>query len=107
MAYYLFQAAYQPQAWAAQIKSPQDRFQAVRPVIEGLGGRLVAGFLAFGDYDVVGIMEMPDNAAAAAFSMAVAAGGAVKSFKTTPLLTPEEGLTALEKAGRCGYAPPS
>jgi hypothetical protein len=42
----------------------------------------------------------------AAFSIAVAAGGALKSSKTTPLLTFEEGVRALRQAGRPGYRPP-
>lgn len=107
MAYYLFQTAYTSQAWRTLVEHPQNRFDLVRPAIEGLGGRLVAGYLAFGEYDVVGIIEMPDNVSAAAFSMSVAAGGAVKAFKTTPLMTPEEGMAAMQKAAGAGYAPPS
>ena len=38
MAYYLLQLAYTPEGWAAQLQNPQDRVEAVRPVIEGLGG---------------------------------------------------------------------
>ena len=44
---------------------------------------------------------------AAAFSMAVAAGGAVKAFKTTPLLSVEEGVEAMRKAHAAGYRRPS
>ena len=44
----------------------------------------------FGDYDLIGVVDMPDSISAAAFSMAVAAGGACKSVKTTPLLTAGE-----------------
>jgi len=39
--------------------------------------------------------------------MAVAAGGACKAFRTTPLLTTSEGLDAMKKAAGIGYAPPS
>jgi uncharacterized protein with GYD domain len=61
--------------------------------------------MSFGEYDLVGMLEMPDNVSAAAFAMAIAAGGACKSVKTTPLLTIEEGLKAMGKAARCGYKP--
>jgi hypothetical protein len=37
--------------------------------------------------------------------MAVAAGGACKSVKTTPLLSMEEGIEAMKKAATSGYRP--
>jgi hypothetical protein len=48
---------------------------------------------------------MPDNVSAAAFALAIAAGGACKNVKTTPLLTAEEGIKAMKKAGGSGYKP--
>lgn len=107
MPYYLIQAAYTAEAWAAMVKSPQNRIEAVRPVVEKLGGRIEGGWLAFGEYDIVAICHMPNNLNAAAFSMAAAAGGAVKAIKTTPLMTPEEGIEAAKKAAKAGYHPPS
>ncbi len=106
MARYLFQASYTSEAWAAQVSNPQNRIEVIRPVIERLGGRLECAYLAFGEYDVIGIMEMPDNVSAAAFSLAASAGGGVKAVKTTPLLTLEEGIEALKKAAGSGYRPP-
>jgi uncharacterized protein with GYD domain len=106
---YLFQLAYTPAAWAAQLRDPQDRVAIVRPVIERLGGRFEGVYFAFGDYDIVAIVEAPDNVSAAAFSLAVSAGGAVKALKTTPLMTIEEGLAAMRKGAEAGalYRPPS
>jgi uncharacterized protein with GYD domain len=106
MAYYLLQFAYTPQAWAALTHNPQNRLEAVRPVAERLGGRLVSKWFAFGDYDVVAILEIPDNVSAAAFSMAIASGGAVRSFKTTPLMTMEEGMEAMRRAPVSHYRSP-
>ncbi len=107
MPHYLIQAAYTPEAWAAMVKNPQSRAEAVRPIIEGLGGKLLSIYLAFGEYDVVGLAEYPDNASAAAFSMAASAGGALKAVKTTPLMTTEEAVEAMRKAGQAGYRPPA
>ena len=42
----------------------------------------------------------------AAFILAAAAGGAVKTVKTTPWLTIEEGIEALRKASGTGYRLP-
>jgi hypothetical protein len=64
-------------------------------------------WLAFGEYDIIAVVELPENTDAAAFSMAVAAAGAVKAFKTTPLLSVEEGVEAMRKAQGAGYRPPS
>jgi hypothetical protein len=52
------------------------------------------------------VVEMPENTDAAAFAMAVAAGGAAKAFKTTPLLSVEEGVEAMRKAQGAGYRRP-
>jgi uncharacterized protein with GYD domain len=106
MARYLFQATYTSDAWAAQVHNPQNRVEVVRPVIERLGGRIESVYFAFGEYDVVGIVEMPDNVSMAAFSLAAAAGGAMKAIKTTPLMTIEEGIEAMRKASGTGYRPP-
>ncbi len=102
---YLVQVAYTPEAVAAFIASPQDRTQAISKVVKKLGGKPGKLYLSFGDYDVVGIYEMPDNVSAAAFALAIAGGGACKSVKTTPLISTEDGVTALKKAGGSGYMP--
>jgi uncharacterized protein with GYD domain len=78
----------------------------VRPVVEKLGGRIVDGWFSFGDYDLLMVCEMPDAVSAAALSMAVSAGGAIKAVKTTPLMTFEEGTAALKKARSAEYAAP-
>jgi uncharacterized protein with GYD domain len=106
MAHYLVQVAYTPQAWAALLKTPQDRIEALKPVLQKMGGRFEASYFAFGEYDIIAILEMPGNVDAAAFALAAAAGGAVKSLKTTPLLSIAEGLEAMRKAGASGYKPP-
>jgi len=105
MPLYLTQVAYTPEAWKALMNNPQDRIDAIRPAIAKLGGKVISGYLAFGDYDIVSITEMPDNVSAAAIAMAFAAGGACKNVKTTPLMTTAEGVEALKKAATCGYRP--
>ena len=106
MALYALQTAYAPVGWAALLKDPQNRMEAVKPVVQRLGGSVVDGWLTFGDYDVLVICQLPDNVSATALSMAISAGGAVKTVKTTPLVTFDEGLEALKKAKEAGYAPP-
>src|SRR5260221_13320599 len=105
MAYYMYQATYTSEAWKALIKKPVNRFDAVRPAIEKLGGKIEGAWFTFGEYDFVVIIEMPDNVCIGAWALAVAAGGAIKAAKTTPLITPSEGLAAMKRAGRAGYRP--
>jgi uncharacterized protein with GYD domain len=62
--------------------------------------------LCFGEYDIVAILRLPDNVSAAAFSLAAAAGGAVKALTTTPLLSVEDGMAAMKMAGEVGYRAP-
>jgi uncharacterized protein with GYD domain len=105
MASYLVQVSYTSEAWSALIAKPHDRSGVVGKVIEKLGGKTIGSWLAFGDYDLVMITEMPNNVSAAALSLAAAAGGSCKTVKTTPLLTIAQGLSALRKAGTSGYKP--
>ena len=106
MPHYLLQASYNGEAWATQIKGPQNVIDRVRPAVERLGGSVDSAFYAFGEYDVVAIIQFPDNASAGAFSVAASAGGAVNAIKTTPLMTVEEGMEMMRKAAGAGYRPP-
>jgi uncharacterized protein with GYD domain len=103
---FLVQASYSGEGMSALIGSPEDRAAAIRQVIASAGGELKSLDYAFGDYDVVIIAELPDNITMAAISMAVSARGAVKDIKTTPLLSVDEAMEAMRKAGSVGYQPP-
>jgi uncharacterized protein with GYD domain len=107
MPLFLSQVAYNQEGWQALVSNPQNRQDVIRAVVEKLGGRLINGYLSFGDYDVVLISELPDNVSAAALAIAAAAGGAVRSMKTTPLLEAAESLEALRKAAASGYRAPT
>ena len=106
MGRYLMQASYTPAAWAAMVEQPEDRSLPVRRMVERAGGRLESFYLAFGDADVVAIVDLPDDVAAAAVSIAASAGGGIRSIKTTPLLTSEDALAALDRARAVEYEPP-
>ena len=102
---YLVQVAYTSEAVAALVKKPQDRASVVSKTVEKLGGSIKGAWLCFGDYDTVVVVDMPDNVSAAAFAMAVSAGGSCKSVKTTPLMSADEGQAAMKKASGAGYKP--
>ena len=99
MPLFMYQAAYTSESWAAQVKNPQNRVETVgRQASEAVGGKLVGGWLCFGEYDLVIIADVPDMESMAGIALAIAAGGAIKASKTTPLMTGAQGIGALKKA---------
>jgi uncharacterized protein with GYD domain len=99
MPLYMYQAAYTAESLAAQLKKPENRVEAVgRAACEAVGGKLVGGWYCFGDYDLAIIADVPNNESMAAIALAIAAGGAVKSAKTTVLMTGAEGVAGMKKA---------
>ena len=78
---YLVQASYTSEAIASLIKNPQNRMEVVGKAAQNLGGKLLGGWMSFGDYDIVLIAELPDHVAAAAIALAAAAGGSLKAIK--------------------------
>jgi uncharacterized protein with GYD domain len=106
MAFYLIQVAYRDTAAKSLVIHPQTREDAISKTCRSLGGNLHSFFFAFGEYDVVAIVELPDNAAAAALALGIGSKGVVSKFHTTVLLTAAEGLEAMRKAQKIDYAPP-
>jgi uncharacterized protein with GYD domain len=97
MPHYLLQVTYSREAWERMKTSPGAGVcdHMIRPVVERHGGTYHNGWLAFGEYDSVVIMEMPDNRAAAAVSIDLTLQGAAKNIKTTPLVPTEVAREAL------------
>src|SRR5215813_5486489 len=99
MAQYLYQVAYTAESLAAQIKNPQDRLQSVgKQISDAVGAKILAGGYSYGEYDVSVIVEAADDVSMAAVALAIAAGGAIKAAKTTPLLNGAQWVAALKKA---------
>ena len=107
MAYYMIQTAYTPESLAYQIKNPQNVVKRTGTVIGNLSGKLICTYYSFGEYDLVQIVELPDNASAASIAIIAAAGRAIKASKITPLMAVEEGLDAFKKAANAKYKPPA
>ncbi len=106
MAYFLLQATYSREARAGMINNPHNREVEVRQAIEGLGGSLEGFWFSFGEYDIAGIAQFPDNSSAAALALAVSAAGAASATHITPLMTIDEGTEAMRKAGDAQYRHP-
>ncbi len=106
MSLYLTRFSYTPATWAKLIANPEDRRAAATNYIEAVGGSLQGFWYALGEHDAYALYDAPDNVAMAANSLAISAGGALSSLETIPLLTVEETLEALGKAGSITYRPP-
>jgi len=83
----------------AQIKNPQDRLEVVgKQITDAVGARILAGGYSYGEYDISVIVDAADDVTMAAVALAIAAGGAVRAAKTTPLLNGGQWVAALKKA---------
>ena len=99
MASFMVQFSYTEQGVKGLIKEGgSNRREATDKLVKSLGGKLVAYYFAFGDYDGIAIVEGMDNVDTAAAALIVGARGAVKT-KTTVLLTPDEVDKAAKKSG--------
>ncbi len=103
---YLMRLSASAETWSAMVKDPQNRFEANRPLIESMGGKLEGYYFVVGEDEIVELIEMPDDVSMEAITMAVLASGAVRSVQTSTLLTAEEAMEAMRRAGSLGYRPP-
>jgi uncharacterized protein with GYD domain len=97
MAKYLFQASYAAEGIKGLEKDKASgRKAALSKAVENLGGKLEALYWAFGAHDWVLLADLPDNASATAFSLAVSGSGLLR-VTTTSLVSVEEMDMALQK----------
>jgi uncharacterized protein with GYD domain len=107
MALYLLQFTYTADAWAALTREPTDRSQGINKLCQAYGGRLVDMYFSFSDVDGVGMIDVPDHAAASGVAVTALAQGHIKTYKMIPLLTAVETVDVMRKAGAISYAAPN
>jgi uncharacterized protein with GYD domain len=94
---YLFRANYVGDGVKGLLaEGGSKRRDASRAAIESVGGSLDCMYYAFGDTDLFGIAEFPDEASATALSLIINSSGTV-SINLTPLMSPEEVDAAVAK----------
>jgi uncharacterized protein with GYD domain len=93
---------------AAAMQRPSDRAEVVGKLCEAVGGRLESYYWMFGEHDGLVIADLPDSAAAAAISLAVASSGAFSHLETHELIPADQiqGVLDRAKTGHAAYAPP-
>ena len=108
MAHYLIEVGYTPQSWSTQIDKKSNVVDRITPALNASGATLQSLYYAFGDVDVVGVIDFPSPEDAAAFAVALGSSGALRLFRTTPLLSVDQGIESLRRAEeiRKVYQPP-
>jgi uncharacterized protein with GYD domain len=87
---FLIKASYTSEGAGGLLKEGGSaRRDAVKKIVEGLGGKVEAFYYAYGDVDLYIITDLPDATAGLALTLAVNASGAVR-LTTVPLISPEE-----------------
>ena len=101
MALFLWQFAFTSQAWERQMGdhiSPFDHLDD--DMASQFGGKVRQSWYAFGEYDIIAVVEMPDNESMAAYVLAMNSSGYLSAGKTTVLMSMDEGGSALARAGK-------
>jgi uncharacterized protein with GYD domain len=104
---YLIQATYNADARKALVAHPQDRVSGVSALMERMGGKVECFYFSMGEFDVVAIIDVPDDVSAVAGALAVTGAGHLARYHTTKLLTNEEMMSAMTKAHGVAYSAPS
>jgi len=84
-------------------KGGTARKAAAQAAAKSAGGKVDAFYFAFGKTDAFVVVDLPDNAAAAALALTVSAGGGA-TVRTVALLTPDEIDSATQQ--KVKYSPP-
>lgn len=104
MARFLAKASYTPEGTKGLMKEGgTSRKENLERLIKEVGGTVESFYFAFGEADVIVLLELPDNTTAASLSMTINSTGLVQ-LSITPLLTAEEIDSAAKK--RIGYRAP-
>ncbi len=96
---YLHTFSYSKEAVKGLVSKPENRIEAVRPLIEAAGGKLIDAYYTLGESDGIIITEFPADVDALTVSMAVGSTGAIADLRTTSLIQIEDAMKAAEKAG--------
>ena len=99
MPIFISQGRYSQDAMRNMATAPEDRTEPVSKLIEAAGGKLLAYYVTFGEYDWLLVVEAPDARTVAAAVIAAAAGGGVTDMKTTLAMTGAEAMQAFGTAG--------
>lgn len=103
MAQFLWQTSLTASAWKEQVTGGiAALFDAGDADAARFGGKVLHTWVAFGEYDFIAVVEMPDNESMAAYVLAMTAKGHYSAGKTTILLSGDETVAATKRAASLG-----
>lgn len=106
MAKYMFRTNYTQSGLKGLLaEGGSGREAALRATVESVGGSLEGFYYALGDCDLYLIADVPDQAAATALALNIAAAGAL-TVQTTVLLSATDIDAAVAKSKSVQYRPP-
>ena len=79
----------------SKIKESPERFGSFKASVEKAGGKLIGGYYTFGEYDVVIILEAPNDEAVMSLMLKVGSAGNVRT-KTLKAFAAEEGMKIIK-----------
>ena len=94
MSYYILLIKWTEQGISKINESP-DRFSSFKAMLEKVGGKLIGGYYTFGEYDVVIVMEAPNDEAVMSLMLKVGSAVNVRT-KTLKAFTAEEGIKIIK-----------
>jgi uncharacterized protein with GYD domain len=108
MAIYITQGRYTADAVKGMVANPENREKAVADLMEKAGGKLLALYFTFGEYDFLSISEAPSEEVMASALIAGAAAGGISHFRTSVAMTAKDAMKAFKSAGALGksFKPP-
>lgn len=97
MPVFITQGRFTQDAVKGMLAKPEDRAETVAQLFAKSGGKLLAYYMTFGEYDFLIVSEGPYEGVATSVIVA-AAGGGVTDLKTTLAMTSAEMKSAFERA---------
>jgi uncharacterized protein with GYD domain len=98
MPIYITQGRYTREAIKGMIVKPEDRADQVSRMMSKVGGRLLAYYVTFGEYDFLSVAEVPNDVQMAAVLLAAGSGGGLTDLRTTVAMTSAEAKGAFAAA---------
>lgn len=83
MTTYIIQGRYTGDAVKGMVAKPEDREAVVKKMFKTIGGKLIAYYMTFGEYDFLIVGEAPNEEALLSTLITAAASGSITNLKTT------------------------
>ena len=79
----------------SKLKESSDRYSSFKASVEKAGGKLIGGYYTFGEYDVIIIVEAPNDEVVMYLMLKVGSAGNVRT-KILRAFTAEEGMRIIK-----------